>query len=134
MKTMKKSSLCFMLSFVGLLFLSTLLISCDNDDEPRPDNQTTLIGTWQAIPTKEYTPWQELTIEFKADQTIHLYAPYLGDSYNLVGETKLEIIKKENSARLTYDITFNEDQTITIYNFQDGTETLNVKNITFKKV
>lgn len=133
MKTMNKSSLCFMLSFLGLFFLSTLLVSCDNDDEPQPDNKTALTGTWQAIPTNEYTPWQELTIEFKADQTIHLYTPYQGDSYNLVG-SKLEIIKKGSSARQTYDITFNEDQTITIYNFQDGTDTLNIKNITFKKV
>lgn len=134
MKTMKKSTLFFFLSCIGWLCLFPLLTSCDKDEESPSATQNKLVGIWEAVPTLTYyASSPALRIAFKADQTIGLYPVYQGDRYHLLSETQLEIIKKENEVRQIYTISFNENQTLTIYNFQDGTDTYNIKNITFKK-
>lgn len=101
--------------------------------DPLDEWRTRLIGTWQAIPTDEYKPYKDLIIEFKADNTIDLYFPHQGNTYYLISETELKINWKEITRNDVYKISFNKDQTITIYNFDDGTTSEVEKNITFKK-
>lgn len=136
MENLKKTSLSKFLKLCALLLSFTLLPGCEEDAILLAGLKNILIGTWQAIPTEQYKPSGELLIEFKADNTIGLHPTMTGDTYSLISTSAIDIRWEHDYGQggYTYEITFNEDLTITIYNFHDGTTTLNEKNITFKKI
>lgn len=134
MKTFRKPFVFSFLPLLALFLTFTQLNSCEEEDNPIKELNNVLVGTWQAIPTWAYKPYKDLIIEFKADHSIDLYFPFVGDAYYLTSETSLEIIHMENMSHRSYTISFNGDQTITIYNFQDGKTTQVEKNITFEKI
>ena len=134
MKESLKFHLSLSLCFAALFLLSILTISC-KDNDPLTEMKAKLIGTWQAIPTAEYKPYKELFIEFKSDQTIGLYEPYLGEVYNLIDESSLTIGWKGSSVGYVFALSYNTDHTITIYRMEDGDPgPFYIKNITFKKI
>lgn len=135
MKTFRKPFVFHLVPLFLLFFTFTLLSGCEEEKEDLlAELKATLIGTWQVIPTDEYKPYKDLIIEFKADNTIDLYFPHRGNTYYLISETELKINWKEITRNDIYKISFNKDQTITIYNFDDGTTSEVEKNITFKKI
>lgn len=137
MKTFQKPFVFSFLPLLALFLTFTLLSGCEEEKEdPLAELKATLIGTWQVIPTDEYKPYLDYNtiIEFKTDHTIGLYEPFIDATYNLITEKSLYIKWKDNTGGYVYEISFNEDQTITIYNFEDNSVTEVIKNITFKKI
>lgn len=123
-----------LLQILVLLISITILPACEEKQDPLFQLKSTLIGTWQAIPTEEYKPFRDLFIEFKANNTIDKHPTFLGDIYTLISETSLDVRWEDGRGGYTYEISFNKNGTITIYNFEDASITQIEKNITFKKI
>ncbi len=115
----------------GLLFLN-LCISCSDQDDELPALKKYLVGVWEAVPTTEYGT-EGLTLHFQPDRTVEDYFFLTGNFYYLVNPTEIAFIPQDSMKGRVYKISFNPDGTITIYNFEDGTLTSNIKNITFNK-
>ena len=103
--------------------------SCDKDEENEPIEKQ-LIGTWI-----ENFPCNGVlcdTIVFYEDNTIGLFFPFEGWSYNLQSNDSIVFI---NQSGLTqgFDFKILEKNTLYIYDFDDGTIFSVIKNYKFIK-
>lgn len=136
MRTIKKKPTRFLYRWLFWICLASIGIGCDKKEDkkevPLTEFEARLVGMWKVVSTPEYS--SSNVIRFNPDHTIEYYVPLVGDTYRVTVPTEIVFIQKETLKEYVYDFTFNEDGTITIYNFVDNSATSYVKNVTFKKM
>ncbi len=119
-----------------ILWLTIMLIgggACSNENSYESE-YLKLTGSWKVIKSSaQDMPTFDILI-FQKDGLIDAYEPIIGWSYSLISDSEIKFQDPTGEKAFYCKFVFNDDSTLTIYNFVDNYLTEVVKNITFSKI
>ena len=119
-----------------ILWLTIMLIgggACSDEDNYESE-YLKLTGSWKVIKNSaQDMPTFDILI-FQKDGLIDAYEPIIGWSYSLISDSEIKFQDPTGEKVFFCKFVFNDDSTLTIYNFVDNYLTEVVKNVTFSKI
>ena len=103
------------------------------DDEDYEGEYLKLIGSWKAIESTSNMPISDMLI-FQKNGWIDAYEPIVGWSYHLVSDSEIKFQDPTGEKKIICKFVFDNDSTLTIYNFVNGYLTADLKDVTFLKI
>lgn len=117
------------------LLLSIVLFGSGacSDDNDYESEYLKLAGSWKVIESSaQEMPISDMLI-FQEDGLIDAYKPIVGWSYCLTSDSEIKFQDPTGEKVFYCKFVFNDNSTLTIYNFVDGYLTEVVKDITFSR-